>query len=501
MSFTLLFTLFADAPASAAPDLTSQIASARRSQIYHESVMREQDRQLQRLQGAHKAARKALKQAKRHFKDVKSRRAAARKRVKERTQRLEHIRAKWPEDKEGEETKEPSKVLVERLEQAKDQLAGARKTLRQVERRTARVYRATRARQRRLAGIRRQIRVVVSRQNAAEASLGGQIVSMTRLAQQRASLQTGLRLGPGGDTFSWPAYGSITQAYGCTGFYLNPRRGSCRHFHDGIDMSPDGGTAIRSVAQGVVAYVGWNPWDSEGRAFIVVIGHPDGYHSRYGHLQPTRQVRAGQVVSPGEIIGRMGSTGKSTGVHLHMELLDRSGTVDPLRYLPPREQDQRRQAPAAARGQDAARSGSDRKVKAKGKQKSTVRKARAGKRAGKDAKRAAPGKRKAGAKGARKRQDAAASQGLQEGATAAWVLTWPEPCETATEAVQGSRKRMDVAGLAAGAPEAPPAEIMPGCDAAPLDASFALATTGESEGQVPSEPTLVSDPRAARSGQ
>jgi hypothetical protein len=138
----------------------------------------------------------------------------------------------------------------------------------------------------------------------------------------------------------WPTTGGITQHYGCTGYAANPRRGSCRHFHDGLDISPSGGTRIGTVATGVIAYAGWNPWDAEGRAFIVVVGHADGYVSRYGHLVPNRRVaRAGQVVYRGETVGYMGSTGNSTGVHLHVEVLRNGSTVDPMSLLPDRGHD------------------------------------------------------------------------------------------------------------------------------------------------------------------
>ena len=132
----------------------------------------------------------------------------------------------------------------------------------------------------------------------------------------------------------------MTQPYGCTGFEANPRRGSCSHFHDGLDISPSGGTRIGTVATGVVAYAGWNPWDTEGRAFIVVVGHADGYVSRYGHLIPNRRIaRAGQVLYRGQTLGYMGSTGNSTGVHLHVEILRNGSTVDPMSLLPDRGHD------------------------------------------------------------------------------------------------------------------------------------------------------------------
>ena len=64
------------------------------------------------------------------------------------------------------------------------------------------------------------------------------------------------------------------------------------------------------------------------------IVHPDGFTSRYGHLIATNHVRAGELVHTGQVIGKMGSTGKSTGTHLHFELLINDKDVNPVAYLP-----------------------------------------------------------------------------------------------------------------------------------------------------------------------
>jgi murein DD-endopeptidase MepM/ murein hydrolase activator NlpD len=120
----------------------------------------------------------------------------------------------------------------------------------------------------------------------------------------------------------------VTQEFGCTGFYLEPRRGSCSHFHDGIDIANANGTPVRAGDDGVVAYVGWNPYDSDP-AYQVVIGHSGGYTTGYFHLLPRRAVRAGQVVRRGQVIGYMGSTGNSTGPHVHWEVYRNGRPVNP----------------------------------------------------------------------------------------------------------------------------------------------------------------------------
>jgi murein DD-endopeptidase MepM/ murein hydrolase activator NlpD len=74
----------------------------------------------------------------------------------------------------------------------------------------------------------------------------------------------------------WPTSGKITQPYGCTGFYAEPRRGSCAHFHNGIDIANDRGTPIRAVADGTVKLVGWDPWIHPDPDWMVIIDHGNG---------------------------------------------------------------------------------------------------------------------------------------------------------------------------------------------------------------------------------
>jgi murein DD-endopeptidase MepM/ murein hydrolase activator NlpD len=202
----------------------------------------------------------------------------------------------------------------------------------QARQRALRVWRYVRVKRNNLAAIKARERSTMGRRAGAEAALGGRILSMSALAQRRVAKKTNVRPGVNSG-FTWPAQGRISQRYGCTGFALNPARGSCPHFHDGLDIAGYRGTAIRAAAVGVVSYVGWNPWDRQGRAFIIVVAHPGGYETLYGHVLPARQVRVGQVVKRGEVIGFMGNTGRSTGVHLHFELRRGRTTLDPLAFL------------------------------------------------------------------------------------------------------------------------------------------------------------------------
>jgi murein DD-endopeptidase MepM/ murein hydrolase activator NlpD len=103
--------------------------------------------------------------------------------------------------------------------------------------------------------------------------------------------------------------------------------------HDGLDLAAAEGTPIRAMAPGVIAYVGWNPWDSKPRAFVVVIAHQGGYETKYGHLLPRRGVTLGKLVRRGEVIGYMGETGHATGVHLHLEVSRGFHTMNPYAVL------------------------------------------------------------------------------------------------------------------------------------------------------------------------
>jgi len=212
------------------------------------------------------------------------------------------------------------------------QLKRQKRTFRKARRRAARVSRNVRIKRNSLASIKARQRSATARREGAEAALGSRILSMSQLAQRRVAKKTSVRPGINSG-FTWPTRGRISQTYGCTGFRLNPPRGSCRHFHDGLDITGYRGTPIRAAAVGVVSYIGWNPWDQNGRAFMIVVAHPGGYETLYGHVLPTRRVRVGQLVHRGEVIGYMGNTGRSTGVHLHFELRRGRTTLNPLAFL------------------------------------------------------------------------------------------------------------------------------------------------------------------------
>lgn len=103
-----------------------------------------------------------------------------------------------------------------------------------------------------------------------------------------------------------------------------------RAFHEGLDIVAQTGTQVLAPADGVVISAGRN--SSYGKA--VDLSHGFGLGTRFGHLSAVL-VRPGQRVQRGDVIGRVGSTGRSTGPHLHYEVLKEGRHVNPRRYLPP----------------------------------------------------------------------------------------------------------------------------------------------------------------------
>jgi murein DD-endopeptidase MepM/ murein hydrolase activator NlpD len=139
--------------------------------------------------------------------------------------------------------------------------------------------------------------------------------------------------GSGSKPFVWPTTGRITQPYGCTGFWAEPRYGDCRHFHGGIDIADDRGTPVRAAADGVITHVGWDQWGT--RNWMVMINHGGGLTTWYAHLRGRQiaGIRNGIRVRQGEVIGYMSDTGMATGVHLHWAVLRDGVYANPRKFV------------------------------------------------------------------------------------------------------------------------------------------------------------------------
>jgi murein DD-endopeptidase MepM/ murein hydrolase activator NlpD len=129
---------------------------------------------------------------------------------------------------------------------------------------------------------------------------------------------------------SWPmAGGRVTQPFGPSDLLLEPPLGKYAHFHTGMDIAAPFGTTVTAAAPGVIVAVGHS---SIGYGNYVVIGHGGGIMTLYGHLLET-DVTVGATVARGQRIGLEGSTGWSTGPHVHFELRVNDSVIDPMPYL------------------------------------------------------------------------------------------------------------------------------------------------------------------------
>ncbi len=125
--------------------------------------------------------------------------------------------------------------------------------------------------------------------------------------------------GKGRNGFVWPIRGKLTSKFGPRG----------KSFHDGVDISAPKGTPIRSIQKGTVLFSD----KLRGYGNIVIIRHPGRYVSVYAHNRKNL-ARKGQKVAQWQVIGEVGSTGRVTGPHLHLEIRRNNVARDPLYYLP-----------------------------------------------------------------------------------------------------------------------------------------------------------------------
>lgn len=123
----------------------------------------------------------------------------------------------------------------------------------------------------------------------------------------------------------WPVDGKLESGFGGR---RSPFGGNGYEFHSGQDIEAAWGCPVVADASGKVTFVGWQ----NGYGQLVVIDHGGGLTTRYGHLSHI-DVALGDSVSRGQFVGRVGSTGRSTGPHLHYEVRINDEPVNPLQYL------------------------------------------------------------------------------------------------------------------------------------------------------------------------
>jgi murein DD-endopeptidase MepM/ murein hydrolase activator NlpD len=189
------------------------------------------------------------------------------------------------------------RVVRDRLVASQEQLASARAD-----------------KKRTLATVTSQERDLVEREELLER----ESAELTARIQASQSSSPSLPRAASSSGFIWPVNGTLTSPFGW-------RWG---RMHEGIDIAAPGGTPIAAAASGVVIYAGW----LGGYGNLVVVDHGGGIATAYGH-QSSIAVGNGQQVSQGQTIGYVGSTGHSTGNHLHFEVRVQGAPVDPLGYL------------------------------------------------------------------------------------------------------------------------------------------------------------------------
>ena len=155
-------------------------------------------------------------------------------------------------------------------------------------------------------------------------ALGQEITSRERSFRQLKDLLEAKRSVLASTPTIWPVRGRITAGYG---YRLSPFTGQ-REMHEGLDIAAPFGSPIMATADGIISFV--RPLGSFGN--VVFINHGHGLTTFYAHTSSFR-VKEGQSVKRGQIIAYVGSTGRSTGPHVHYEVQANGTTVNPLKYI------------------------------------------------------------------------------------------------------------------------------------------------------------------------
>lgn len=155
---------------------------------------------------------------------------------------------------------------------------------------------------------------------ASETLTVGQELFLPGIAMNRMDLRKAL-----GEFFVYPLHGRLTSGFG---FRANPFTGT-RQFHGGIDLAAPRGTKIGAVLDGKVAKVGYN--NTYGN-YVIIVHDNTGYQTLYGHLSSVA-VKQGSNVTQGQKIGGVGSTGYSTGNHLHLSVYKNGCLINPFTVL------------------------------------------------------------------------------------------------------------------------------------------------------------------------
>jgi len=153
------------------------------------------------------------------------------------------------------------------------------------------------------------------------------LTDFIRVETQKADATSALNAAQSAEGYTWPTAGGIGSYFG---YRVHPILGYSR-LHGGLDIGGAWGQPIWAAKEGVVIMARVNG----GYGNTIIIDHGNGLASLYGH-QASFEVREGDYVETGQHIGNVGSTGLSTGPHLHFEIRRDGSVIDPLPFLPPR---------------------------------------------------------------------------------------------------------------------------------------------------------------------
>jgi murein DD-endopeptidase MepM/ murein hydrolase activator NlpD len=154
-----------------------------------------------------------------------------------------------------------------------------------------------------------------------------ELLETSRKIEQMIRRNQGSQQGPSGSgALMWPT--DVTEITSPYGWRTHPIFGTSR-YHSGIDIGADYGDSVRAADSGVVIYADW----MGGYGKAVIVDHGNGMSTLYAHNSELL-VGEGQRVRKGEVVSRVGSTGYSTGPHLHFEVRQNGSPVSPMEYLP-----------------------------------------------------------------------------------------------------------------------------------------------------------------------
>lgn len=122
-----------------------------------------------------------------------------------------------------------------------------------------------------------------------------------------------------------PHHGRITSRFG---YRRNPFTNRGRELHSGVDFKGRKGDPVKVTAKGQVSFAGY----MGDYGYVVMVNHSEGFETRYAHLSKLK-VKKGDRIDVGEVVGLVGNTGRSTGSHLHYEILHRGKKINPQNYF------------------------------------------------------------------------------------------------------------------------------------------------------------------------